>query len=201
MKKILFALAPIAIAAGFAFSIGDPLPIGSDLPKADLKMQDISGKEVSVKDIVRDKGVLVMFSCNTCPYVVKNQERTRRVAEFAQKLKVGVIVLNSNEAQRSSDDSYNAMKAYASDQKYRWSYVVDKNSEMADAFGANRTPECYLFDKNLKLVYHGAIDDNPTDEMNVKSQHLREAIQALYDGKEIMVKESKSVGCTIKRAK
>jgi len=77
--------------------------------------------------------------------------------------------------------------------------VVDKNHEMADAFGANRTPECFLFDNNLKLVYHGAIDDNPSDETSVNRRHLKEAINELVAGKEISVKESRSVGCTIKR--
>jgi thioredoxin-related protein len=201
MKKIVLAFASIAIAATFAFSFGDPLPIGSDLPKADAKMLDVSGKEVSIKDAVKEKGVLVMFSCNTCPYVVKNQQRTKSIADFARKLNVGVIILNSNEAQRSSDDSYEAMKTYAAGQRYNCNYVVDKNSEMADAFGANRTPECFLFDKNLKLVYHGAIDDSPSDETAVKERHLRNAINALFKGEEITVKESKSVGCSIKRTK
>lgn len=201
MKKILFALAPIAIAAGLAFSYGDPLPIGSDLPKAEVKMQDVSGKEISIKDAKKENGVLVMFSCNTCPYVIKNQARTKLVAAYATKYKLGVIILNSNEAQRTTDDSFDAMKAYAKEQGYNWNYVVDKNSELADAFGANRTPECFLFDKNLKLVYHGAIDDNPSDETAVKAQHLQNAIKSLYHNEVITVKESKSVGCTIKRVK
>ncbi|MCP9751188.1 thioredoxin family protein [Ferruginibacter sp. HRS2-29] len=201
MKKILFALAPIAIAAGLAFSYGDSLPIGSDLPKADVKMKDVSGKDISIKDAKKENGVLVMFSCNTCPYVIKNQVRTKNVAQLATKYKLGVIILNSNEAQRTSDDSFDAMKAYAKEQGYAWNYVVDKNSELADAFGANRTPECYLFDKNLKLVYHGAIDDNPSDENAVSAQYLRTAIKAVAHNEEIAVKESKSVGCTIKRVK
>jgi thioredoxin-related protein len=162
-------------------------------------MKDVSGKEISIKDALKENGVLVMFSCNTCPYVVKNQERTVAIAEYAQKMKVGVIVLNSNEAYRSEDDSYEAMANYAKDQKYKWSYVVDKNHVMADAFGAKRTPETFLFDKNQKLVYHGAIDDNPSDGSAVGRQHLKEAINEMIAGKEISVKESKSVGCGIKR--
>ena len=102
---------------------------------------------------------------------------------------------------RNSDDSYDDMKAYAKEQQYRWNYVVDANHEIADAFGANRTPECFLFDKNLKLVYHGAIDDNPSDASAVNRQHLKEAITELSGNREITVKESRSVGCTIKRNK
>lgn len=201
MKKILFILAPLAIAAGMAFTIGDPLTIGSKMPKADTKMKDVSGREISMKDAAKENGVLVMFSCNTCPYVIKNQGRTISISDFAQKMKVGVIILNSNEAQRDADDSYEAMQAYAKDQHYNWSYVVDKDHEVADAFGANRTPECFLFDKNMTLVYHGAIDDNPSDASAITRNHLKEAIKEMAGGKDISVKESRSVGCTIKRNK
>ena len=201
MKKILFSLIAVASLATLAFTIGDPLPIGSNMPKADLKMQDISGKEVAMQDAKKDNGVLVMFSCNTCPYVVKNQERTIAISKYATENKVGVIILNSNEALRTDDDSYAAMQAYAKAQGYKWNYVVDKNNMVADAFGANRTPECFLFNKDLKLVYHGAIDDSPSDESAIKRIHLKEAINEMAAGKEITVKESRSVGCTIKRSK
>jgi len=201
MRKITLILAVLAFLSFSAFTLAELLPIGSEMPKADLKMLDVSGKEISMKDAVKENGVLVMFSCNTCPYVVKNQKRTITISDFAKKMKVGVIVLNSNEAYRSGDDSFEAMKSYAKEQKYNFNYVVDKNHEVADAFGANRTPECFFFDKNLKLVYHGAIDDNPTDEKAVNHEHLKNAIQSVATGKEIAVKETKSVGCTIKRNK
>lgn len=199
MKRILAPGALAIVAASFAFTVSGPLPIGSEMPKATVKMKDISGKEVSIKDALKSKGVLVMFSCNTCPYVIKNQERTIEIANYAQKMDVGVIVLNSNEAQRGDEDSFDEMKKYAREQHYKWNYVVDTNNEIADAFGANRTPECFLFDKDLKLVYHGAIDDNPSDASAVNRHHLKEAINELTSGKDISVKESKSVGCTIKR--
>lgn len=201
MKKILFGLIAIASFATLAFTTGDPLKIGSTMPKADLKMQNISGQEITMKDAVKDKGLLVMFSCNTCPYVIKNQERTIAISEYAKKMNVGVIILNSNEAQRKSEDSYAAMQAYAKDQNYKWNYVVDKNNEVADAFGANRTPECFLFTKDLILVYHGAIDDSPSDVSAITRIHLKEAINEMVAGKEVSVKESRSVGCTIKRNK
>lgn len=199
MKKILFGFIAVASLATLAFTYGDPLQIGSTMPKADLKMQDISGKNVAMKDAKKDNGILVMFSCNTCPYVVKNQERTVAISKFATENKVGVIILNSNEALRGDDDSYAAMQTYAKDQGYQWNYVIDKNHEVADAFGANRTPECFLFDKNLKLVYHGAIDNSPQDEAAITRVHLKEAITEMVGGKEVTVKESRSVGCTIKR--
>ena len=199
MKKILFPVAAALVFSAFSFKSNDPLPIGTSLPKADLKLKDISGEEIAMQDVKKENGLLVMFSCNTCPYVIKNQQRTIHAGGMARKLNIGFIVLNSNEAQRSDADSYDAMKAYAKDQNYNWNYVVDKDNVVADAFGANRTPECFLFDKNLKLVYHGAIDDNPTDASNVKRNHVEEAMNELSQGKDISVKESKSVGCSIKR--
>lgn len=199
MKKIFLLLLAFTSIAVMAFSISGILPIGSTMPKADVKLKDISGAEISIKEVKKENGVLVMFSCNTCPYVIKNQQRTVEIAAYAQKNNVGIIILNSNEGLRNDDDSYAAMKAYAKAQNYKWNYVVDKNNEIADAFGANRTPECFLFNAALKLVYHGAIDDNPTDAGNVKRHHLKEAINELTAGKDISVKESRSVGCGIKR--
>ena len=194
-------MAVLALLLIVSFRLAEVLPIGADMPKADVKMKDISGKDISMRDAMKENGVLVMFSCNTCPYVIKNQGRTISISEYALKMKIGVILLNSNEAMRNSDDSYEDMKAYAKEQQYRWNYAVDTNHEIADAFGANRTPECFLFDKNLKLVYHGAIDDNPSDASAVNRQHLKEAITELSGNREITVKESRSVGCTIKRNK
>jgi thioredoxin-related protein len=198
MKRILFAALPVVALVAFT-RMADPLPLGSPIPNADTKMKDVSGKEVSLKDARTKKGLLVMFSCNTCPYVIKNQERTNEVAKHAMSNGVGVAILNSNEAKRGDDDSFEDMKAYAKDQGYSWYYLVDNNSAQADAFGANRTPECFLFNAEGKLVYHGAIDDSPADAGNVSRKHLVTAIDEMNAGKDITVKESKSVGCTIKR--
>lgn len=189
------------IVSSSALAPSDNLPIGSDMPEAKHKMKDISGKEIALADAAGANGLLVMFSCNTCPYVIKNQERTVEICSYAKKQNIGVVVVNSNEAYRKGEDSYDEMKKYAAEQHYQWNYVVDKDHVVADAFSANRTPETFLFDKNLKLVYHGAIDDNPSDASAVTRQHLREAINELVAGKAVSVTESRSVGCTIKRIK
>ena len=193
----------LPVLALFAFSIkfADPLAIGSALPKGELKLQDISGKEITLKGSMQENGLLVMFSCNTCPVVIANQERAREICKYAMAKKVGVVVLNSNEANRDGSESAEAMKQYAKGQGYSWSYAVDKNNEIADAFGANRTPECFLFDKNGKLVYHGAIDDNPQNADKVNKTHLKNAINEVAEGKEVTTKTTRSVGCSIKRAK
>lgn len=202
MKKMILAALPLAALLMMALKPdGDPLPLGSPIPGPEIKMQDISGATISLKEAKTSKGLLVMFSCNTCPYVIKNQSRTLEACKYALGNGIGVAVLNSNEAQRDDADSYPAMQNYAKEQGYDWHYLVDKNSALADAFGANRTPECFLFDSEGKLVYHGAIDDNPSDAAAVSRKHLVAAIDDMKAGKEISVKETKSVGCNIKRIK
>ena len=200
MKKIFLVLLPMIIATSFAFkSSVDPLPIGASIPNPDKKMKDVAGREVSFKDAMNTKGLLVMFSCNTCPVVHAYQSRTIEVCNYAKSKDIGVILLNSNEASRDDGDSFNDMKDYASEQHYTWPYVVDENSMMADAFGASRTPECFLFNTEGKLVYHGAIDDNQNGPDEVTRKHLKIAMDEMLEGKDVAVKKTRSVGCTIKR--
>ena len=200
MKKILFALLPVVFATSLAFrSSVDPLPIGAPLPNPDKKMKDVAGMEVSFKDAMNTKGLLVMFSCNTCPVVHAYQSRTIEICNYAKSKEIGVILLNSNEASRDDGDSFSDMKNYASRQRYNWPYVVDENSVMANAFGATRTPECFLFNIDGKLVYHGAIDDNQNGADEVTRRHLKIAMDEMLGGKDVAVKTTRSVGCTIKR--
>ncbi len=199
MKKILLVAIALVSVVCMSFIYGDTLNIGDALPKADVKMKDVSGKEISMQMAKKENGLLVMFSCNTCPYVIKYQARAQEICAYALKMNYGVVVINSNEAKRTDDDSFDAMKQYYKEQKYNWYYAIDANSTIADAFGAMRTPECFLFDKNLKLAYHGAIDNNPAGETMDPRNHLQIAIDELSAGKEVNVKTSRSVGCTIKR--
>ncbi len=139
------------------------LPLGSSIPKSDITVKDVSGKASSLQQAKGTNGLLVMFSCNTCPYVIRNQGRTNGVCAYAGQHRIGVILLNSNEGSRDGDNSFAEMQSYAKAQNYQWYYALDNNAVLARAFGASRTPECYLFDKNGILVYHGAIDDSPGD--------------------------------------
>ena len=200
MKK-LFSLLVVAPALGFLSlsTVPGNLPIGSTLPKADLHLKDVSGKEISLGQAKGANGLLVMFSCNTCPYVIRNQGRTKEVCGYAGNRKIGVVLLNANEGDRNGGNSFEEMQAYAREQGYSWYYALDNKSVLADAFGASRTPECYLFDKNGRLVYHGAIDDSPGDPNQVKRHHLQIAIDEMLAGKEVSVKETRSVGCSINR--
>lgn len=196
MKKFLVtATAAVLSIASFA---QNSLAIGASIPMADVKMKSVNGKQYSIKEAVGKNGVLVMFSCNTCPYVKKYQARTIEALKEAKKKDIGVIIINSNEEYRNADDSYVAMQEYANSQGYNVPYVVDTKSKVADAFDANRTPECFLFNAAGKLIYHGAIDDNP-DATKVARKHLSIAMTEAVSGKEVSMNETRSIGCMIKR--
>jgi len=200
MKKFFLAAFPVMAVAFLAFTTNiQPLPIGASIPNPEVKMKNIDGKEISFKEAANKNGLLVMFSCNTCPVVKQYQTRSNEVCKYAMGKEIGVVLLNSNEAYRGSGDSYDDMINYGKQNGYFWNYVVDNNSKMADAFGANRTPECFLFDKDLKLIYHGAIDDNSNGPDEVTRKHLMVAMDEMLSGKEVSMKETRSVGCTIKR--
>lgn len=200
MKKLFTGTVLLVAFSLFSFSWPvKELPIGAPIPDPELRMKDITGNDVSFKDAKKEGGLLVMFSCNTCPIVRRNQERTKEICSEALAKNIGVILLNANEGSRSDGDSFEDMQSYAKDQQYKWHYVMDKNSVMADAFGAMRTPECFLFNKDLTLVYHGAIDNNPGSEANVSKKYLSDAINEMLAGKEVTVKVTRSIGCSIKR--
>jgi thioredoxin-related protein len=218
MKKLLFALlvaftantaiaqkapprantppqSPNAVPAGGVIS----LPIGSVIPNEGVLMQSVDETPVTLRDALTSKGLLVMFSCNTCPYVIKGQPRTTEAQILAQKYGIGMVIINSNEAQRDDADAYEAMKIYAKSQNYRVPYVRDDNSMMADAFGATRTPEVFLFNGEGKLVYKGAMEDNPSEPEKSKEYYLANAIRALSENRPIKTATTKSIGCSIKR--
>jgi thioredoxin-related protein len=202
MKKLF--LLPIAVAAAIAISFQSaeikPIEIGTSIPKADVKMYDVvSAQQISINDKKGANGTLVIFSCNTCPFVIAQESRITDMQNSAARMNIGVVIINSNEGKRSDDDSKEAMKSYSEKQKYTAPYLVDVNSELANAFGATRTPEHFLFDKNGKLVYRGSIDDSPRDMSSIKSHYLLDAMTALNKGKEITTQTTVSTGCSIKR--
>lgn len=200
MKKLLLFPVLALVAMSFVAIEIKPIDLGTAIPFADKKMENVSdGKWASINDSKKTNGVLVIFSCNTCPYVVGQEARIINIQAQAGRMQIGVVVINSNEDKRNSDDSKDAMKKYAADQKYTAPYLVDSMSVIADAFGATRTPECFLFDKDGKLVYRGSIDDSPKDEKAVKNQYLLNAMTEVSKGKPVTVGTTVSSGCSIKR--
>ena len=202
MKKIvsLIALATIVVT-GFAFvqKSETDLKIGDKAPLTSGKLIDTNNKETSLANLKKEGGLLVIFSCNTCPFVVAWEDRYNGLNDLATNNKIGMVLVNSNEAKRTGDDSLAKMKAHATKLGYTAPYVLDANHKLADAFGASSTPHAYLFDKDMKLVYVGAIDDNYKDASQVKETYLANAIKNLATGKTISPTQTKAIGCSIKR--
>lgn len=175
------------------------LKIGDAAPMTDHSVIDVSGKSLSMADAAGPNGLIVMFSCNTCPWVAKWEDRYNSLAAYASDNGIGMIALNPNERIRNRGESMEEMKKRAQKSGYTFPYALDKDHQLADAFGATRTPEIFLFDSNMNLVYHGAIDDNANDANAVEEDYTIVAIDELIAGSGIRTSETRSLGCTIKR--
>jgi len=200
--KILFFFIPLIISAISICFINkaeiNELPINSSLPKSDYLMKDVSGKQVSLNELKTNKGLLVIFSCNTCPYVIKSEGRIKSITDFCLSNGIGCAIINSNEAQRNEEDSFEEMIKYYTNQKLKCAYLIDEKSQLADAFGAAKTPHCFLFNSKT-LIYKGAIDDNIKDPSAVKAFYLKDALTSLLKNEKPQMQETKSIGCSIKR--
>jgi thioredoxin-related protein len=197
MKSFIGSLLVIPLL--LAFTQVREIPIGSDIPMGDIAIKDISGNEITLNNMIKVNGLLVMFSSNTCPFVKRNEQRIAAISDYAYKNQVGFVMVNSSEGERKGEESFFAMQKHARDKSWNWYYAIDENAVLANAFGAERTPECFLFDKNGKLVYHGAINDNPGNSGAVTREHLIIAIEEILSGKDVTIKETRSVGCRIKK--
>ena len=201
MKKLILIPAIVSatiFCSAFLSSPPDELALNAALPEGAYKMKDVSGKEISLDEAKTAKGILVIFSCNTCPYVKLSETRIKEFSDYCDANGIGCVLVNSNEAQRSEADSFDEMSKYYKSQNLKCYYTVDVKSKLADAFGATRTPQCFLF--NAKgLIYKGAIDDNVKDATASKVHYLKDALNALVKNLTPMTQETKSIGCTIKR--
>src|SRR5580704_6465758 len=173
------------------------LNIGDKAPDTTIKMKSVDGKEVSIADVTGKNGTLVVFTCNHCPFAKAWQERIAAIGNSGKDKSVGVIAINSNDPTDYPEDGYAEMQKRAQKLGFTFPYVVDATSDVARAFGATRTPEAFLFDKDGKLVYHGAIDDSQ-DASAVTQHYLQDAITTSTAGQAVPVKETKFVGCGIK---
>lgn len=198
------SLAALGLFAVAAHELPD-LQIGHALPAADVKMKDVSGSSQSLKEVASTNGLLVIFSCNTCPFVVGSEGsegwegRYPELMAYSKRFGVGVALVNSNEAKRGEGDSFADMQARYKEHKYNSAYLLDEGHKVADAFGARTTPHVFLFDKNMKLVYKGAIDDNVANPALVKEHWLRNAIDNMASGKPVDPATTRNIGCSIKR--
>lgn len=173
----------------------DTLKLGSKAP--DFSLEGVDGKTYSLESFKDKEALIVIFSCNHCPYVKAYEDRIIKIQEdYAPR--VQVVAINSNDDVNYPEDSFEEMKKRAEEKKFNFPYLRDETQETAKAYGATHTPEIFLFDKNRELRFHGKIDDNWQDPSAVKQNYLRDALDELLAGKEISVPETFTIGCTIK---
>ena len=175
--------------------MSEEISIGSKMPGSDYILKNINGKESELSTYKKENGLLVIFSCNTCPWVIRWQGRYNPISELCSKNDIGFVAVNSNARQHDGVDSFDSMKEHADKYEYMFPYVLDSGSSLAKAFGAMVTPHVYLFDKNGDLRYRGAIDDGPR---KVKRNYLVDAINSVSKGKSVSIQTTKTLGCSIK---
>jgi peroxiredoxin len=171
------------------------LTLTTEAPPFDLP--GVDGRNHSLDDYAEAPALAVVWSCNHCPYV---QAWEGRMIELQRELGdrgFRLVAINSNDAEAYPEDSFEAMQQRAEQQGFNFDYLYDEDQSALRAYGAERTPEVFLFDADRKLVYHGAIDDS-RDETQVSERYLRDAIEAVLAGQEPVVSETPPVGCTVK---
>jgi peroxiredoxin len=139
----------------------------------------------------------VVWSCNHCPYVQAWEGRMKAIQRDFADRGFGLVAINSNDAESHPGDSFDEMKARAEAQGFNFDYLYDEDQSVARAYAPERTPEVFLFDRDRRLVYHGAIDDNRNED-DVTANYLRDAIDALLDDRDPPVSETAAVGCSVK---
>lgn len=172
------------------------VPIGSKMP--DFKLNDAYGNLHKSGGIRGEKGLLVVFTCNHCPYAKAIWQRFVKLARYAKQLKINTVAVNPNIHPDYPEDRPDMMIKMIENLNIEFPYLADETQATAKTFGAQCTPDIYLFDSSSKLVYHGRFDDNWQDEKAVKKQDLKDAIDNLANGKPVSEKQFPSMGCSIK---
>tara|TARA_X000001036_G_scaffold422642_1_gene445764 strand:- start:777 stop:1286 length:510 start_codon:yes stop_codon:yes gene_type:complete len=168
------------------------------MPLINYSLIETNGKKITLKEVMGQNGTLVIFSCNTCPWVLKWQDRYVSVARKYISKGIGIIAVNSNVSRFDGDDSLDEMAIHASKNNYNFAYAQDPEAKLAYAFGATKTPHVYLFDDQNKLVYRGAIDDDARSESKVEEAFLKNALDQMLAGEKITKPFSRALGCSIK---
>ncbi|MDN3688091.1 thioredoxin family protein [Cyclobacterium jeungdonense] len=189
----IFLVSSLVLAQDKGYVVGDTA-MGFDL-------QTVDGSQVSLDGLENNKGAIVIFSCNTCPYVQAYEDRMIDLHQRYAPKGYPVIAINSNDEQVSPGDSFDAMQQRAQEKDFPFAYAYDKSQEVIKTYGATRTPQVYLLEKQddqYLVRYIGAIDNNYQDAASVSEPYLANAVDALLEGKEVTRKTSKAIGCSIK---
>ena len=172
------------------------LPLGQPAP--DFSLPGVDGKQYSLADFADAKILIVVFSCNHCPYVVGSQERMKKLVRDYRPKGVAMVAINSNETDNHPTDDFEHMVQTARKEDLPYPYLRDESQSVAKAYGALRTPHFYVFDLQRKLRYTGRMDDNPRQPGKETTHELTDALDALLAGKEPPVALTNPIGCNVK---
>lgn len=199
--KIIMAMGLISLAL-FSFlkpTASESYEIGDQIN--DFTLSNIDGSAVSLSDFNNQKGVILIFTCNTCPYAVAYEDRIIALHKNYENAGYPVLAINPNDPAAQPGDSMDEMKKRAKEKGFDFAYLQDKGQQIYPLFGATKTPHVFLLNNengSFILEYIGAIDDNYKDASKVEQLFLEDAIKALQNGNEIELKETKAIGCSIK---
>ena len=172
------------------------LKIGDKAP--DFSLPGVDGKAYSLGSFKANKILVIVFMCNHCPYVQGSLERIKAIqSDFGIK-GVQVAGINANDEVNYPDDSFDKMIEASKTKKINFPYLRDEDQAVANAYGAQCTPECFVFDAERKLKYHGRVDDSPRDESKANVNDLRNAINALIHNQKVAIELTPAIGCSIK---
>ncbi len=199
MKNLFVLSGFVALLGLFAMSFVAPAPGLKVGDKAiDFKLKNVDGKNYALADLKKAKGYVVIFTCNHCPYAIAYEERIIALHKKYEALGYPVVAINPNDKKVQPADSYEKMQERAKEKQYGFLYLYDETQEIAKTYGATRTPHVFILDKDLTVKYIGAIDDNSESAEAVQVKYVENAIDALREGKEPSVTETKAIGCSIK---
>lgn len=185
-----------ATSGSESYSLGDAVQ--------NFELPNVKNSTVKLSDYAEEKGVIVIFSCNECPYVHKYEQRMIDMHNTYSAKGWPVLAISSNDAERMKGNSYKNMKRRAKELNFPFEYVHDADQEQLRRFGATKTPEVFLLSNNegqFTLEYSGAIDDNPRNAEGVTEKYVEQAIAQLEAGDEVKIKHTKAIGCGIRPLK
>jgi peroxiredoxin len=180
----------MAELSNFRLAVGDIAP-PFDLPATD-------GKRYRLEDFASSRFLLVVFSCNHCPYAQAWEGRLIELAREYAPRGLAAVDINSNDSENYPDDSFDRMKERAKLKQYPFPYLRDESQEVARTYGALVTPHAYLFDTHRRLIFQGRIDDNWEKPHQVKHRYLRDALEDAFAGTSPRVPTTSVLGCSVK---
>lgn len=205
---LLWLMLPTMLLFSSFVSVNDgskKLKVGKSMPSENTTLISIKGDTTTLADQMGSNGLLVIFSCNTCPFVVGSdsfqgwETQYNDIYRMAVQKNINTVLINSNEAKRIGVDSLEEMKKRAAEKEYSMPYLMDKDHVVADAFGAQTTPHVYLFNSAKKLIYTGSIDNSWDTKRTEDISYLADAIELHGQGQKVKQKTTQPRGCSIKR--